>query len=226
MNLHANLIGRFGNQAMIYCAARKLAALNGWTFSHSPWVGERIFDIPKSLNGVTSDKTFQGYGQQQEDLLYSRRDVLSWLRLKPDIQAKLDAFVPQGEIVAHLRRGDYADLNYPLVSKRSYYRAAVEFGFNPERLEFITEETPLTRPEFEGELSFLPDFYRLLKAKVIFRGNSSFSWWASTLSNAQVYAPVIDGRPGGVESDCDFVAGNWPRLCSLDCVTDLHLKDE
>jgi hypothetical protein len=220
------LIGRFGNQLFQYAHARAVCEQNGYTLATPEWVGERIFEIPEARRAHLPDLVFSGYNQDDASLVYSRRWILNTLRLRPEIQAKLDTFVPHGEIVAHLRRGDYAPLGYPLVSKRSYYRAAVDLGLNPERVEFITEESPITRPEFNGELSFLADFYRMVKSKVIFRGNSSFSWWASTLSNARVYAPVIDGKPGGVESDCDFVAGNWPKLANLPVCTDLHLKEQ
>jgi hypothetical protein len=221
--LFTPLIGRFGNANFQFCHARKRAELEGATLCTPPWIGERIFDIPEACRDQDGEH-IGGYAQNQESLIYSRRDVLNWLRIRPEIQAKLDTFVPQGEIVAHVRRGDYKDLQYPLVSLSSYYRAAANLGF--EKLAIVSEEAPLTHPDFTGDLGFLPDFYRLLKAKVLFRANSSFSWWAGTLSEAQVYAPVIDGTPGGVESDCDFVAGNWPKLANLPVCTDLHLKEQ
>jgi hypothetical protein len=218
------LIGRFGNQLFQYAHTRAVCEQNGYTLATPEWVGERIFEIPEARRAHLPDLVFSGYNQDDASLVYSRRWILNTLRLRPEIQAKLDTFVPQGEIVAHLRRGDYADLQYPLVSLSSYYRAAANLGF--EKLAIVSEEAPLTHPDFTGDLSFLPDFYRLLKAKVLFRANSSFSWWAGTLSEAQVYAPVIDGKPGGVESDCDFVAGNWPKLANLPVCTDLHLKEQ
>jgi FkbM family methyltransferase len=225
--LFAPLIGRFGNQAMVYCHARKRAELEGATLCTPPWVGERIFDIPEACRDQSGEH-IGGYRQRQEDLIYSRREVLQWLRLRPEIQAKLDTFVPQGEIVAHVRRGDYADLQYPLVSKRSYYRAADQFGFgsSPYYFAFVTEEEPLTHPDFTGDLAFLPDFYRMMRAKVLLRGNSSFSWFAGTLGEARVFSPCIKDKPGGVESDCEFSEGNHERLCNLPGFTDLHLFRE
>jgi hypothetical protein len=218
------LIGRFGNQLFQYAHTRAVCEQNGYTLATPEWVGERIFEIPEARRAHLPDLVFSGYNQDDASLVYSRRWILNTLRLRPEIQAKLDTFVPQGEIVAHVRRGDYKDLQYPLVSLSSYYRAAANLGF--EKLAIVSEEAPLTHPDFTGDLSFLPDFYRLLKAKALFRANSSFSWWAGTLSEAQVYAPVIDGKPGGVESDCDFVAGNWPKLANLPVCTDLHLKEQ
>lgn len=227
MTIHAPLIGRFGNRLYQYTAARKRAELNGWSLMTPAWVGERIFDIPIALRGITPYETFQGYGQQQSDLIYTRRDVLNWLRLKPDIQSKLDTFVPQGEIVAHIRRGDYGGYGiYPLVSRDSYLRAAEHYGFNPADVVFVSEEEPLTHPDFTGELSFLPDFYRMMRAKVLFRANSSFSYWASVLGEALTFCPCIKDKPNAVESDCDFDWGNAQRLANLEFTTDLHLFKE
>lgn len=227
MNLHVTLIGRFGNQLFQYCAARKLAELNGMTLTTPSWIGERIFDVMHPLRQSDhQDTVFEGYAQRQEDLRYSRREVLQWLMLKPELKAKLDSFVPSGEIVAHLRRGDYEGYGYCLVSKQSYRQAAEKFGFNPDDIVYVSEEEPLTHPDFTGELAFLPDFYRMMKAKVLFRANSSFSWWASALGEAMTFSPDIRGKPGGVESDCEFQWGNACQLSELPNMSDLHLFHE
>ena len=42
----------------------------------------------------------------------------------------------------------------------------------------------------------------------------------------RVFAPVIDGLAGGVEHDCRFVPGNWPKFANLDACMDLHVKEE
>jgi hypothetical protein len=227
MTAFTPLIGRFGNQLFQYAYARAMCEQSGLTLATPPWIGERIFNIPEAVRCDKPDHTFTGYAQDEASLVYSRRDVLNWLRLRPEIQAKLDTFVPQGEIVAHIRRGDYVGYGcYPLVSKKSYLDAAEQFGFDLHEVVFVTEENPIMHPDFSGELSFLPDFYRLVKARVIFRGNSSFSWWSATLSNGLVFSPVVHDKAGGVESDCDFVAGNWPKLANLPVCTDLHLKEQ
>jgi FkbM family methyltransferase len=220
------LIGRFGNQLFQYAHTRAVCEQNGYTLATPEWVGERIFEIPEARRAHLPDLVFSGYNQDDASLVYSRRWILNTLRLRPEIQAKLDTFVPQGEVVAHVRRGDYADLQYALVSQRSYFKAAEQFGFNPTDLKYVCEEASLTHPDFTGELSFLPDFYRMLKAKVLFRGNSSFSWFAGTLGEARVFSPCIKDKPGGVESDCEFSEGNHERLCNLPGFTDLHLFRE
>jgi hypothetical protein len=64
---------------------------------------------------------------------------------------------------------------------------------------------------------WLDDFLKLYFARTIFRANSSFSWWAATLSpTARVFSPVMDKRhiygvDGMEEIDVDFVEGNQPH---------------
>jgi len=144
--------------------------------------------------------------------------------------------------VAHLRRGDIADVQYNLnneqgysvVSKDSYYRAFEKFGYDPESIEWISNDNtgkwhqqekplvylPWTYPEgakFDEEIIFdwLDDWLKIYFARTVFRGNSSFSFWASLLSpTAKVYSPVIDkqiiyGRDGRLEEiEVDFTEGN------------------
>lgn len=223
--LFTPLIGRFGNQLFQWCHVRRRAELEGATFCCPPWVGEKIFDIPPACRD-TDGEHVGGYHQAQESLIYSRKWVLDTLRLRPEIKSKLDSFVPQGEVVAHLRRGDYAPLNYPIISKRSYEVAAERVHIAPSGIAWVSEETPLTHPEFAGDIAFLPDFYRMMRAHILLRANSSFSWWAGALGEALVFSPSIVGKAGGIESDCDFDWGNAQRLATLDFTTDLHLFKE
>ena len=64
---------------------------------------------------------------------------------------------------------------------------------------------------------WLHDFLKLYFARTIFRANSSFSWWAATLSpTAKVFSPVVDKRhiygvDGIEEIDVEFVEGNHPH---------------
>ncbi len=160
--------------------------------------------------------------------------------------------------VAHLRRDDIADPSYnknydqgySVLSKESYVRAFRKFGFDPEKMEWVSDDylgkwhvgRPQTRQggwaypvgsEYLGpELVFdwLPDFIKLCFARTIFRANSSFSWWAGFLSpTAKVYSPVIQrqsvyGRDSFEEVDCEFVEGNHPHWM-IGC-GDIHFKEE
>ncbi len=72
---------------------------------------------------------------------------------------------------------------------------------------------------------FLRDFFALYNADILFRANSTFSWWAATLGNAQneVYSPVVEGLVG-YQNQVKFVKGNWPRCVSMNSVSDYHIE--
>jgi hypothetical protein len=129
-------------------------------------------------------------------------------------------------LLAHRRNGDYKGSGFPVISEIAYLRACQKHGCNPEEMRFITEETQIIHPYFKNGLEFLPDFYQLMCARTLFRGNSTFSWWAATLGGGKIYAPVIKGLLGGVEhDDVPFVEGNYPACCDLSFVSDIHLKE-
>ena len=147
--------------------------------------------------------------------------------------------------IAHLRRDDISNIHYnktnvqgySVVSKESYLKAFEKFGFDPEKVEWTSddyigkwhtdrEQKPRLGwsypqgSQYREDIVFdwLEDFLRLYFARTIFRANSSFSWWASFLSpTAKVYSPVLDkqviyGRDNdGIEIDVDFVEGNQPH---------------
>lgn len=144
--------------------------------------------------------------------------------------------------VAHLRRGDIADIQYNLnneqgysvVSKDSYFAAFEKFGYDKDKIEWISNDhtkkwhtdrpdmiyLPWIYPEgaqFDEKIGFdfLDDWLKMYFARTIFRGNSSFSFWAGLLSpTAKVYSPVVDkqliyGRNGLTEELLlDFTEGN------------------
>lgn len=215
-------IGRFGNQLFQYCHARAFAEHNDCELRLPAWVGEEIFDLPPVPRPDGSEEILGGYRQRQEDLIYTRKQVKEWLRFKPVVAADLLRLIPVEPNAAHLRKGDYPGYGYPMVSLDSYKRQFHKLGISS--FSVISEERPYYDREFCCARSFLPDFYRLMSAKVLLRGNSSFSWWAAVLSEAVIYSPIIDGLEGGREHDCEFVEGNWPKLSDRDC-TDLHLKE-
>lgn len=239
--LNCHFLGRLGNAMFSYAMARGFCERNGLTLHTDPWLGQKIFmlddplcdkELPRkdeySLKDGDADVSFRSYAQQQKCLeYYTRADCKRWFQFLPEIARRAEHYKPE-HFLAHHRKGDYFwnGSAYPVVSRRSYTDAFDKLGKAPAELRFVSEEDPVTDPNFEGELSLLPDFIRLTRAKVLFRANSSFSWWAAVLSNADVYSPVCAHLHGGREHDgVEFVNGNWPRLAGFEYTTDLRLRD-
>ena len=87
----------------------------------------------------------------------------------------------------------------------------------------------MLHPEFTGELSFVPDFFRLAKAMTVFRANSTFSFWAAAIAQAnqkaRVFSPVIGGLVGGIEHECSFIPGNGARMADFDFVEPINIAE-
>lgn len=218
--LNAHLIGRFGNQMFQAAYARSLAERLGVPLRTNPWPGTKIFEgwseEPWSPDGHRIE---DGYRQCQRDLIYTRSDARRWFKLKSEFaEWRCPGF---GEMaLAHQRVGDYASCGYVVVSAGSYLRQAEHLN---TMIVFVTEEEALVDSKLP--YPWLADFLRLMHAPILLRGNSSFSWWAATLGNGEVWSPRIDGLEGGKEQDCEFEKGNHCRFSDLDFTTDLRLPE-
>ncbi len=127
--------------------------------------------------------------------------------------------------MAHIRRGDFTGYGYPVVSEEAFDSACRYYFGCIEGLSFVSEEHPSKCDGIPDDLSFLPDFYRLMRAPTLMRANSSFSFVAGLLGNGIVLSPRIDGLTGGVEHDnVKFEAGNHCRLSHHDFCTDLFVQ--
>jgi len=146
--------------------------------------------------------------------------------------------------VAHLRRDDISNVEYnrshvqgySVISRESYLRAFRTFGYAEESIHWVSDDYTGQwhvgrKMRFRGAWDYptgsqylpgimfdwLDDFLKLYFARTIFRANSSFSWWAATLSpTAKVFSPVVQTRhiygvDGLAEIDVDFVEGNHPH---------------
>ena len=158
--------------------------------------------------------------------------------------------------IAHLRRDDISNVNYKknggysVISKEAYLKAFEKFGYNPDEIEWTSDDWsgkwgvgnsiaqgaierrgswtyPVGAEVLPGIIfDWLPDFLRLYFARSIFRANSSFSFWACTLSKGRenpprIFAPRLDHRilyakkeTYEQETEFDFEEGNHPHwLC-------------
>jgi hypothetical protein len=252
--IQAHLFGGWGNQLHQYVAARAYAEYIGAQLEAPEWLGRKVFGLndpywscelprlndgcgghPPTLDWDSGQTNIQlsGYFQLQNWVQrLSRTKVKAWLQIQPSwlqIHAYVSGPKPQWYAAAHLRQGDY--IGHPMyanVSTEAYRAACVEHHIPLDKLVWVAQDTRAQNPIFEAEgLHFLADFITLAQADVILRANSTFSWWAAALSNAEVYAPVVGDHVGWY--DAPFVKGNWPQVAHIDrvgvLITDLYLPD-
>ena len=222
-----------------YAFARAYCEKHNLKLHTDPWIGQKIFNIddppipegefPKrdenNLVDGESDFIFRSYCQQQKFLIYTKLQCWTWFEIRGEIADRLSVLNHLVKLpVGHRRAGDYSGYGYPVVSELSYRHAAVNFS-EPQPTIFTEESSPYSGL-MVGELRDIPDFYMLSKAAILFRGNSTFSWWAAVLGHSKVYSPIMYGCKGGEENHCSFIEGNWPRFrADLDFITDLHLPE-
>ena len=214
--------GRFGNQIFQYVFARLYAEKTNSVLEIPEWIGTKIFkniDHPKpsrKLPRLSTDEPpngrvnvdLCGYFQKQHFVdQFDKEKILSWLQFK-------DGFIDRYrhlayDVVAHLRRGDYASKyahRFCIVSEKSYVDACRKFNLDTENLHWVSQETQTIDPELPEELRFLPDFFTLINAKHLLRANSSFSFWAGFFNKNKVYSPVVAEKVG--LQDVQFSEGN------------------
>lgn len=236
-----NLIGRLGNLCFEYAYLRAYAEQNGYEVSLPPWIGERVF--AGVSEAVRPDKykpdvdLGQDYCQRQECLIYTRKQVKEWFAFKPDVLEKLQPAKCETKAILNVREGkDYVGAGMVCLSSACYVKAFRDRFTEHDDFVFESDVDNTTLLEsFFGDRwasglgtssVCLPSFYRLMTAPILFRANSSFSWWSATLSDGRIFSPVIEGLQGGVpNTHCDkWVEGNWPRMSQLEGFTDLHLQ--
>lgn len=235
------ILGRLGNIFFVYCHARAWCEQNNYELSMHPWIGEQIFNIPEAVRPekhkpdvVWPERMYQ----HQNDLIYTRKQVRQWLQFKDSVLEKLSP-IKSADVLLDVRQGDdMIAAGLVCLSEWSYILAVGKAGYNFYSAEWERfPKNPTRLPAFTGNVDAcglgvtavsIPAFYRMMIAKVHFRANSTFSWWAAVLGNAKVYAPVIKGMTGGVPDQIctKFVEGNHPCMAQCAQNSDLHLAEE
>lgn len=237
-------IGRFGNQMGQYAVALAYARLTKSVLQVPKWIGQDIFE---GLDDPQPDRTLP---QGQLDVLPWPKvnvDLHGWFRYQDAMQpwsyAELKkAFRirdkwknlfpkrPGRTVVAHVRRGDYLNVNVCLIDVAAYWRQAQRLGIDPQDIVWVSDSIKRPQhPDVPPHLDFLGDFMELVNADVILRANSSFSYWGAALSNAEIWSPVVDERVG-FQHDIPWIRGNSPKTMpartNIGKITDVVLRDD
>lgn len=234
---------RLGNQLFGYAFARGYAEKHGCELRCDPWLGSRLFQLDDKLpsaelpirSDVEAERwqgetniAIRGYSMRQACLTYTRSQAKQWFQFRPEIASHLKT-VPIHDVCAHVRHGDFVGLpGFVAISMESYTSACEQFGFDPKSIHFVSQESPNKIAPLEKlELGFVADFYQLIRARILFRANSTFSWWAATLGSAEhIFSPDLRSVLAGLTElqFTPFVEGNWPSMSnSHSFVEDLHL---
>lgn len=229
-------LGMFGNSIFQYCAIKAYAEEFGFEYRiSSDWIGHKIFDIKDKLitgydetiyeNDIIFGTNYTGsinfHGFFQQPIFYSLISLgkcREWLQIKDKWKKrfpKKDNFY----IACHLRRGDFVTLHhsYPVIQEIAYLNSVHKYKFNPNNVIWVSENTPLLDDECNNlGIGFLPDFMTLVNSDVLFRGPSTFGFWAGIIGYCKMYSPDCDfpdydnGRVGFI-SDVKFVEGLGPN---------------
>ena len=226
--------GRFGNQLFQYAFARSYAEKYNAVLEIPEWIGEKVFknvSHPKLscvLPQIQPDKIpwgevnidLFGYFQEKDTLAFvSETKIREWFQFQDrwlkrfKINKSIVIKHYNESVVAHLGRGDYVSqyLDYfCVITDGSYVEAMKKIGHFDHLINWLCEETQKYCLDLDEDLQFLPDFFEMINAEVLYRANSSFSFWAGFFNEGLVYSPVV-GDLVGVNSDVEFVLGNYPR---------------
>ena len=247
--------GRFGNQLFTLAFAKAYADSIGATLEiPSDWVGRIIFPHFKDYPTLSKTVPFvdfhhmpkgetnialQGFYQNQESIdTWKATPYRDWFKISDNFM------IPHKEVwrfvtehygtmpICHIRSGDYKETPYPILSEHTFIKAIRKYVpdyFDGIHWAFVsdgeTSEPQLPQLLKGTYLDFLSDFIYMMLTPVLFRGNSSFSWWAATLAEPgqKVYSPLVQGLTNK-DTECAFAEGNWPAFLPHDeHHTDLHL---
>lgn len=235
--------GRFGNNLFQYAYGRALAEKLGAKLEVQPWIGPRVFEgINPSPLTTLPDKTYcdydeipvgeervirlRGFWQATKFVqLFGREKAREWFQIRDTLKPMYNL---SNYIACHLRRGDLTQMpdSWCVVSTQSYQWAIEKYcGDMPADTKIIWlgdhEPTVEINMDIPEDLDFMRDFQVLMHAHTLFRGNSSFSWWAAALGNPRVFSPRVNGKTGF--RNIEFEPGNHCPFTSDEKAPDIVL---
>lgn len=241
-------VGRMGNHLFTYAVARVIAEAMHYKLVAPPVVGfggtynivngaaytapvqrilgDEFFDIDALIGNKTRRKIFVRACCQKYSYFKSRAaDIKYWYRQPPPEKP-----LPDDAVVLQVRLTDFAH-KYKWAIAMDYYTSVLDQYCDGQPVFVITDEP--THPCLQVLEKYNPtyasatpieDFRRLVAAKTLIIGPSTFAWWGAFLSNARVFAPLL---ARGYYSNPDyknenFVVDDDDRYTYIDGVRMLH----
>lgn len=240
--------GGWGNRLCKWAFARAYADRVGATLRTTYWEGCELFGLDAGDSSVigTLDRVdnldfekwdgrtniqITGEAQHQKHLIYTREQAMKWFKLKPEYEEAMKD-IPRLPVAAHLRWGDFVGHDgFIAIEKESYLAAAIAFGIDPDSIVFVSPEAPTRVKGWNPSWGFIPDFLSLSRADILFRGPSTFSWWAGVLgTHRRIFSPQQRGVPHSGTNrgfqDVPFIEGNhMPITAWWEGHSELHLRE-
>lgn len=221
--------GGFGNQLFQFLFSKFYAdKYNAELQISKDWIGRKIFQDVDEIKPITiclpetpidvvpwgqTNIKLKGYFQYKEAIdLFSISKIRNLLKFKKDIIKKYSSPYKKEYAAVHIRRGDYVDKYSHIfcnISNDSYKKALEKFNTELYPVRFCMSN--LVKRDDSNADSFLYDFFIMMQSTILFRSNSTFSFWAGVLGNQdRIYSPIVENLTGW--NTIEFVEGNHPKL--------------
>ena len=194
----------FDNSSKLDCFtklfARSSAGLRFGSFLPLVGINDRNFNYKESHFLRQKILFFDGYFNQ--NWTYSELSKLfSLLNLKPVKLNKKQQKLCNQNVVIHIRGGDFLSINNLNICKLDYYKNSIAYALSKglktflvisEDQKYSKDITKELKSCFDGlqisilrSDSIINDFNFIRSSKLAILSNSTFSWWASFLSNSK-----------------------------------------
>lgn len=207
----------------------KLYGINYVREKHVSVFDKQIFNCPGYLY-------YEGYFQNEKYFKHLREALLKSFSLKAPYneldennQKVLNEILKTNSVSLHVRRGDYATLNY--VNKihglcsLDYYKKAIEhmakkvknphFFLFSDDIEWVIKNLKLNYPftvvDFNQEKGWL-DMHLMKNCKHNIIANSSFSWWGAWLNENPEKIVIAPKKWNTKKQKSDTIPKNWIKL--------------
>jgi hypothetical protein len=207
-------LGRLGNKLFMYAAGRIIAEEMGYELRADPIEGfdgtkevvkGECYNSPKQMlsprdhlkvKEIVADKSkrkivLKSYMQEYENIKDRAVEVKRWFGL-PRIKV-----ADQDEVVIQIRLGDFVKLGWAV--SMDYYTQILDEYFAGAKIIVMTDEP--NHPVLDCLSKYKPCYFIgtaieqmqfSTTASNMIIGTSTFSWWSAFISEARVFAPLMN----------------------------------